>query len=787
MGRQNGNSSQTMTPPPAIRTQATHSEQAVPAFRWASVVLLGAMALVPLVLSLNMSRLAYDDAYITYRYAQNILAGKGFVYNLSERVLGTTTPLYTLLLAGLGLLYADLPRLSRLAGAIAWSGTVLLSYLSGRRMGTWLTGLTAAGLLALSPLVLASVGMETPLYLFLFSGAVYCYLRRHLEATSVFLALLLLTRGDGILLAAVLGLHYLWQERRIPWRPLILYIVITAPWFLYSTLTFGSPFPNSLTAKMGQATKPGLDDVGGRPGSFLFGFSSIGRSWMADSVFYVLFIPLSLFSLWPRQRFDSHRLILLGWAILYILGYTILGVISFTWYYAPLAVPLALLAGLGATDLYQWLERQPWVIRPSRRSFIPTLALGLVLGPLALGHNSSLSRELSAKAPKLASYRQVGEWLREHTPSHGSVATIEIGIIGYYAERKIIDTMGLVTPGMTAHLQSWLQTLQYAVSRYQPDYAVTLPHTAWDGMVTADWFTAQYQPCHQINDVTIYCRRDDAPAYTSFRDVSLQMGEQIEITGLELEAPRVRPGETLNVVIHWQTNALLDKNHIVLLALLDEATNQVWAKAHGHPMHDGAPTSLWLVGEDIADEHHLAVPPDAPFGRYQMWVGIGSEKEMVPVTTIKIAPPEPLTCPAEMEPFAATFGEAVTLVGFNLNGKSQPGATLALDLCWQAGASSPTDYTVFVHLLNEENHLVAQVDGQPLDGRYPLSIWEPGELVPDKHLLQLPTNLPPGIYHLQIGFYNWMTEVRLPAFSPQGVHQPNDSLALTTIEIVSQQ
>ena len=45
-----------------------------------------------------------DDAPITYRYAENLAAGHGFVYNIGERILGTSTPLYTLLLAGLRVL-----------------------------------------------------------------------------------------------------------------------------------------------------------------------------------------------------------------------------------------------------------------------------------------------------------------------------------------------------------------------------------------------------------------------------------------------------------------------------------------------------------------------------------------------------------------------------------------------------------------------------------------------------------------------------------------------------------
>ncbi|MEW6648986.1 MAG: hypothetical protein AB1453_02220 [Chloroflexota bacterium] len=42
-----------------------------------------------------------DDTFITYRYARNIARGYGFVYNPGEGVLGTTTPLYTLLLAAI--------------------------------------------------------------------------------------------------------------------------------------------------------------------------------------------------------------------------------------------------------------------------------------------------------------------------------------------------------------------------------------------------------------------------------------------------------------------------------------------------------------------------------------------------------------------------------------------------------------------------------------------------------------------------------------------------------------
>ena len=41
-----------------------------------------------------------DDAMITFRVAENLAYGRGFVYNPGEYVQVTTTPLYTMLLAG---------------------------------------------------------------------------------------------------------------------------------------------------------------------------------------------------------------------------------------------------------------------------------------------------------------------------------------------------------------------------------------------------------------------------------------------------------------------------------------------------------------------------------------------------------------------------------------------------------------------------------------------------------------------------------------------------------------
>jgi hypothetical protein len=66
---------------------------------------------------------AYDDPFITFRYAENLALGNGFVFNVSasggERVLSTTTPLFTLLLAAARFVTPDLQRAANLISALS--------------------------------------------------------------------------------------------------------------------------------------------------------------------------------------------------------------------------------------------------------------------------------------------------------------------------------------------------------------------------------------------------------------------------------------------------------------------------------------------------------------------------------------------------------------------------------------------------------------------------------------------------------------------------------------------
>lgn len=102
----------------------------------------------------------------------------------------------------------------------------------------------------------------------------------------------------------------------------------------------------------------------------------------------------------------------------------------------------------------------------------------------------------------------------------------------------------------------------------------------------------------------------------------------------------------------------------------------------------------------------------------------------------------------------ARFTNGAELLGYQLaSSKVRPGGTVALTLHWQDQTAITQRFTVFTHLLDAKNKVVAQHDGEPAGGTRPTTTWKPGERIDDQHGIAVPANLPPGRYTLEIGMY----------------------------------
>jgi hypothetical protein len=94
-----------------------------------------------------------------------------------------------------------------------------------------------------------------------------------------------------------------------------------------------------------------------------------------------------------------------------------------------------------------------------------------------------------------------------------------------------------------------------------------------------------------------------------------------------------------------------------------------------------------------------------------------------------------------------------------------------LTLYWRASSPPASDYTVFVHALDENGQLTGQADGPPVANHYPTSAWQPGEIVQDSRLVPVAARYLTGLYSPETG-------ERLQAFDPDGSRLPDDAVVI---------
>ena len=115
------------------------------------------------------------------------------------------------------------------------------------------------------------------------------------------------------------------------------------------------------------------------------------------------------------------------------------------------------------------------------------------------------------------------------------------------------------------------------------------------------------------------------------------------------------------------------------------------------------------------------------------------------------------------------LGDQVLLLGHDGVPRSvEAGQTIHLTVHWQALADVDHDYTAFVHLVDGHGRIVAQHDGQPVQGFYPTSFWDVGDTVQDHLDVAVDSSVPAGEYRLVAGMYLLGTGERLPVLDDAG-------------------
>jgi arabinofuranosyltransferase len=417
------------------------------------------LALAALALLVSFSGVIWpswltDDAFISFRYAQNLVAGNGLVYNAGERVEGYTNFLWTMLAALAIKLGGEIVFLSYLSGVVLGLAILLLSYGLARTLIGPAWALVAALIVATSQSLLVYTargsGLETGLFTLLALAGSVCVLHpRAWRWCGPLFALATLTRPEGALLIGLTFL-YIWLvgTEHPPHRSMSGYIrtivgrirttlpmlggylLIVGPYFLWRVTYYGDLLPNTFYAKTGG------------------GLRQFERGLIYSGAFALTFGgPLLLICLAPLL--DGWRGVLRSWH-----GYLLLLIGAYSAYivavggdhfpgdrfFVPLVPWLALLLAASMAWVYARAQRRPSAARLAPAAL--ALVLLLYTGN-ALDRGSDFNSIIKGNDESLGIWRELGWWLHDHGAADESMAASGAGAVAYYSDHETIDLLGL--------------------------------------------------------------------------------------------------------------------------------------------------------------------------------------------------------------------------------------------------------------------------------------------------------------------------------------------------------
>jgi len=499
--------------------------------------------------------LPFDDAFITYRYAENLLAGRGLVYNAGERVFGASTPLYILWLSILKALtgVSSLPLLAVRWNALWFALTALgmtvcvARVCSSARWGV-LAGVYCS--LSLPLLSISSGGMESALFSALLVWAVWGSLTGRYRLAALLGGLSAVARPEGILLCALVGLHWLLSERAKAvwfWGLLILPGLV---WAAFAFWYFGSPVPQSVVVKsLPLYPLPAGDAL--RRLLYMFGSTLtlsppeshvlLNVPPIAGVVGATAAVAAGALGVWLMVRNARTGLWLVPAIFLTLLALYALGnPLILEWYLQPVFVAgfLMLFSSPGllsrSGERNAGSARRPLadrLVRAAANLLLVALICSLIYqyGVLAMARRGPVEVVQYPSRLRIASYERAAAWLTDQVGEFAVVAAPEIGALGYYWQGEILDVCGLVSKVALSHLP--VPSLERVrpdigavstslIQSERPDFVVTLPVFVERSLLMDPWFAREYRlvtrfplplPVWESEDVLVFQRANASP------------------------------------------------------------------------------------------------------------------------------------------------------------------------------------------------------------------------------------------------------------------------------------
>jgi hypothetical protein len=374
--------------------------------------------------------------------------------------------------------------------------------------------------------------METALFTALLLVCMLAYAMRRDVFSGIVLGLAILTRPEAIALCAVLSVYTVCTVRdarvRRAARLLVSAALICLPWTVWATWYFGSSIPQSVIAKTGDLYNP----ITVAHGQRVVVASTVidARATLLVWAITCILVALAAWMWPPCRRSGLPAFALFGTLI--AIGHVVAsrtGHLIYPWYPAPFSC-FPLLAGIAVVG----------AVASRLRRWTRPISMAVLLGVAAvafptLGSDVNYGGRLAGLgALRGVKYRQICARLRPVIGPRTVIAASEIGYLGYSCHTRILDTFGLVSPGVTRFYPlpagQTVPGVTYAIAPgtvryYRPDYLVTLDAFARRSIMRDRFFQSHYRRIMVVPDgsfgstgIFVFARRDArAPASCSPR------------------------------------------------------------------------------------------------------------------------------------------------------------------------------------------------------------------------------------------------------------------------------
>lgn len=478
-----------------MESEAANADQLVASKeRTISAVVVGQLVGAAAVMSIYLMRVYNlasidEDAYISFRYARNLISGEGLVFNPGERVEGITNLLWTLLIAAASRISGvSLPTIALVLGGLCGALTMLVAYRWCRKelVSVGVPTTSAAYVALVVPLLLALApgfaayavsGLETPLFTLLVTGGLYLLSRtgtmRSVALGSVLLGAAAMTRPEGALFIMFGGLACALRPGPgrgaravasvVPGLAIVLTLIFWRLWY------YGSLVPNTFFAK-----------AGGKEIMWRWGLPYVQDAAMS------LWLPLALLLILGGAVLNRGFLFrsiavlvaLPAWCayVTYVGG----DYMPFFRFFVPL-LPAAYVFAVPGFAVALTAFGAVRGVSMSARIAVAAAGIGAFVATSVMQFPDQFRAEADNKAESTAWYEHrvsAAQWLNSQEPEI-LVAANAVGALGYHSDVRVLDMLGLNDPHIARYGQRDPESFpghqvgdgEYVLSR-EPDYII---------------------------------------------------------------------------------------------------------------------------------------------------------------------------------------------------------------------------------------------------------------------------------------------------------------------------